>query len=64
MNMVAYEFYLQEDRDRRESLIGILPERRKNSKRIDEESIMRWGKMVLGARGDHQKIYYIQVKLD
>ena len=61
--MVAYEFYLH-DEEAGDALIGILPERRKNSNRINEESIMRWGRMVLGKKGESKNIYYIQIKLD
>ena len=50
--MVAYEFYSRDRRDPTEAevfhLIGILPERRKNSERITEESIMNWGRIILG----------------
>jgi len=45
--MVAYEFYWREKKGR-DHLIGILPERRKNLKRITHESVMNWGRKVLG----------------
>ena len=61
--MVAYEFYLR-DKERGDSLIGVLPERRKDSSRINEESIMKWGRMVLGEKGESKNIYYTQIKLD
>ncbi|HSB05496.1 MAG TPA: hypothetical protein VLK23_09885 [Thermodesulfobacteriota bacterium] len=61
--MVAYEFYLH-DEEMGDILIGILPERRKNSNRINEESIMKWGRMVLGEKGESKNIYYTQIKLD
>lgn len=44
--MVAYEFYLK-DSVGNESLIGILPERRKDPERITHKSILRWGRMLL-----------------
>jgi len=44
--MVAYEFYLN-DSEGNKSLIGILPERRKDPKRITQKSILRWGRMLL-----------------
>jgi hypothetical protein len=43
--MVAYEFYLN-DPEGNKSLIGILPERRKDPKRITKKSILRWGRML------------------
>jgi hypothetical protein len=44
--MVAYEFYLNDSEGNR-SLIGILPERRKDPKRITQKSILKWGSMLL-----------------
>jgi len=61
--MVAYEFYLR-DSEKKDYLIGILPERRRDFRRINEESILRWGRMVLGNRGNEQKIYYVRVRMD
>ncbi len=61
--MVAYEFYLR-DNGKEDYLIGILPERRRDFRRINEESILRWGRMVLGNRGSEQSVYYVKVKMD
>jgi len=61
--MVAYEFYLR-DNGEKDFLIGILPERRRDFRRINEDSILKWGRMVLGNRGDNQNIYFVKVKLD
>ncbi len=61
--MRAYEFYL---RDRgEEHLIGILPERRKNPERITQESIMNWGKKILGDKIDlgTAVLYFVQVEI-
>jgi hypothetical protein len=60
--MVAYEFYVRNEKG--DKLIGILPERRKDPKRITPESIMNWGR-ILGdiARIDVKSIYYIQVEV-
>ena len=44
--MVAYEFYMN-DSEGNKRLIGILPERRKDPKRITQKSILRWGRMLL-----------------
>jgi len=43
--MVAYEFYLYDSEGNR-SLIGILPERRKDPKRITLKSILKFGRML------------------
>ena len=62
--MIAYEFYCCGSKGE-ERLIGFLPERRKNSEGITNESIMKWGKMVLGYNTEVNSIslYFIQVKL-
>ena len=62
LNMVAYEFYLN-DEPEEASLIGILPERRKNRKRVTRKSIMEWGKLAAGSNVDPNNIYYIKVEL-
>ena len=45
--MRAYEFYW-EDKEKKQHLLGILPERRKQPERITEESILNWGKVIIG----------------
>jgi len=61
--MVAYEFYWR-DSTKGFELIGILPERRKDPKRISQESIMNWGKMILGEYVDENDIFFIKVTID
>ena len=58
--MVAYEFYLP-DEIGKEHLIGILPERRKNQKRITNKSILNWVKKILGDVGDIKNICFAKV---
>jgi hypothetical protein len=62
-DMTAYEFYLRDDGE--DHLIGILPERRENQKRISQESIMNWGKIIIGnwADVDFNRLYFIQVEV-
>jgi hypothetical protein len=48
--MVAYAFYVNHSEENK-SLIGILPERRKDPKRITQKSILRWGRMLLSDTG-------------
>jgi len=60
--MVAYVFYLN-DGCKEESLIGVLPERRKNKKRVTRKSIMRWGKLAAGSHADPDGIYYVKLNL-
>jgi hypothetical protein len=62
--MVAYEFYWHDDLKGYE-LIGILPERRKNPERINQESIMNWGKKLLGDTSNKKDdIFFIQITMD
>ena len=60
--MVAYEFYLRDEKG--DKLFGVLPERRKDPKRITTESIMNWG-IILSERAgiDTNSIYFIQVEM-
>ena len=61
--MVAYEFYLRDGQEM-PRLLGILPERRKNSARINHESIMNWVKKLLGDDESLNNIYYVPVNLN
>jgi len=61
--MVAYEFYWR-DPQQEFHLIGILPERRKHSERITEDSIMRWGRMILGENADLGDLFFSQVTIN
>ena len=61
--MVAYEFYYR-DYANQTQLLGILPERRRDKKRITRESIMRWVKKFLGNDWDIGKINFIEVTIN
>jgi hypothetical protein len=61
--MVAYEFYLN-DSEGNKNLIGILPERRKVSKRITQKSILRWGRMLLYDTADRRSFFYKRVTIN
>jgi len=61
--MMAYELYLF-DAIKGWKLIGILPERRKDPKRITKESVLKWGRMVLGESADAKSIFFEQVDID
>ncbi len=61
-NMVAYEFY-SKDGSEIDSLIGILPERRRDKKRVTEKSIMKWGMLAAGINVDPNSIWYVKVNL-
>ncbi len=60
--MTAYEFYWR-DKKGRDHLIGILPERRKDPERITQESILNWGRKVVGDHTGVKDISFIQVEI-
>jgi len=61
--MVAYELYVY-DKLKGYELIGILPERRKDPKRITKESVLKWGRMLLSDNVNDEDIFFKQVKID
>jgi hypothetical protein len=61
--MLAYEIYSFDNLSGYE-LIGVLPERRKNPTRITNDSVMRWGRLLLGDNTDDNSIYFKRVTLD
>ncbi len=61
--MIAYEFYIR-DPKKGDRLIGILPERRKDSSRITEKSIIHWVENILGRSINGEEVYYIKVRID
>jgi hypothetical protein len=61
--MLAYQVYVY-DRLKGYELIGILPERRKDPKRITKESVLKWGRMVLGDGADNYNIIFTQITMD
>jgi hypothetical protein len=61
--MVAYEFYLN-DSEGNKNLIGILPEKRKDPKRITQKSILRWGRMLLYDTADRRSFFYERVTIN
>ena len=60
--MVIYKFYFNDGREE-DSLIGILPERRKSRRRVTRKSIMKWGKLAAGGNVDPNSIYYVKLDL-
>ena len=59
--MLAYEFYLN-DGNGDHSPIAILPERRKDKRRVTRRAIMRWGRLVAGSYVDPDAIYFIRIE--
>lgn len=62
MDMLAYELYSFDEKNGVE-FIGVLPERRKDPKRITKESVLNWGRMILGNDADGKKIFFKRVTL-
>jgi len=60
--MVAYVFYFKNGCEE-DSLIGVLPERREDRRRVTRKSIMRWGKLAAGSNVNPNSIYYVELNL-
>ncbi len=60
--MVVYEFYCR-DSVKEYELLAILPERRKDPRRITDASVMNWGRMLLGNNGSKKSIFYKKVTI-
>ena len=61
--MLAYELYTF-DKTKGYEFIGVLPERRKDPMRITKNSVMNWGKMLLGDKVDYKNIFFKRVTMD
>jgi len=61
--MVAYEYYWHDELKGFE-LIGVLPERRKDTDRVTQESILGFGKKFWGDHMDNGNILFIRVDVD
>src|SRR4030066_1835372 len=61
--MVAYELFSFDEKNGYE-FIGILPERRKDPKRITKKSVVNWGRMVLGNHSYGKKILFNCVTIE
>ncbi|MGZ3569892.1 MAG: hypothetical protein ACXU9W_14000 [Thermodesulfobacteriota bacterium] len=54
--MIVYRFYLR-DAMKGDIFLGALPERRKNPKRITNESVINWGRKYFGMNGNGGDIF-------
>ena len=61
--MLVYELYTF-DKKKGYELIGVLPERRKNRTRITKESVVRWGRMLLGDDVDCKDIFFKPIAIE
>jgi hypothetical protein len=62
-DMVGYELYWR-DPIRGYQLIGVLPERRRNQKRITRESVLNFGKKYFGNKLDLNEMFFLEVEID
>jgi len=63
ITMVAYEYYWHDESNGFE-LIGVLPERREETDRVTEQSILGFGKKFWGDKMDNGNILFIRVEVD
>jgi len=65
--MIVYKFYLR-DAIKGDIFLGALPERRKNPRRVTEESteesIINWGRKYFGQNGKDKDIFFIKTVLE
>jgi len=61
--MVGYEFYVR-DPIKGYQLAGVLPERRRNVKRITKESVLNWGKKYFGNHQNLNEIFFVVVEIN
>jgi hypothetical protein len=65
--VIVYKFYLR-DAVKGDIFLGTLPERRKNPRRVTEESteesIINWGRKYFGENGKEKDIYFIKTVLE
>jgi hypothetical protein len=58
--MIVYKVYLCDDKMNASELIGVLPERRADPKRIGTESVMKWSEAVFGGKTDVKGFLFLQ----
>ena len=61
--MLAYAFYMFAEIEQ-VHFIGLLPERRKNPKRITQESISDFVRTFLGNEADVDNLFFIEITVD
>ena len=61
-SMLGYQFYCLDEKGR-DHLIGILPERRFNSTRITDRSIMNWAREIIGNSSYGRRIRFVRVNM-
>jgi hypothetical protein len=59
----AYEVYEHNPAKGSGTMIGILPERRKDINRATPESVINWGRALLGDHERDAEIYFVEIIL-
>ena len=60
--MVSYKLYLR-DSVKGFQLLGVLPERRRNPKRITNESVLNWGRKYFGNQNPND-MFFVEVEIN
>ncbi len=61
--MLSYEYFWL-DETGEAHIIGMMPERRQDSRRITKESVMQWLRVLLGESIDPDNFFFSQIKID
>jgi hypothetical protein len=61
--MIGYELYWR-DPIKGYQLIGVLPERRRNPKRITIKSVLDWGEKYFGADLNLNEMFFLSVEIN
>ena len=61
--MIAYELYLY-DPINGYRLMGVLPERRRNPKRITKRSVLNWAEKYFGTDLNLKEVFSLEVRTD
>ena len=61
--MIGYELYWH-DPIKGYQLIGVLPERRRNPKRITKESVLNWGGKYFGKNLNLNEMFFLEVVIN
>lgn len=62
--MIKYEFYRSNPVTKREELLGVLEEKRKDLSRITRESVMGWARKYFSQDVDIKDIYFIPISIN
>jgi hypothetical protein len=61
--MKVYEVYELNQTTRDGVMIGILPERRKDHSRATADSVLNWGRVLLGEKAKNTNIFFVEICL-